>query len=85
MVKTAGIADILREALTPLSERIMVAFIYGSFAKGTETADSDVDVLFVGKAKLSEIVDLLVPVQQIVGREVNPSVYPRKRIFHKNR
>lgn len=83
MVKTAGIADILRQALAPLSGRITFAFIYGSLAKGTETADSDVDVLFVGKAELSEIVDLLVPVQQIVGREVNPSVYPLKEFSTK--
>ncbi|AFM27135.1 putative nucleotidyltransferase [Desulfomonile tiedjei DSM 6799] len=83
MVKTAGIADILRQALAPLSERITFAFIYGSFAKGTETADSDVDVLFVGEAKLSEIVDLLMPAQQIMGREVNPSVYPLKEFSTK--
>ena len=47
MVKTAGMADRFREVLMPLIERIATAFIYGSFAKGTETAESDVDVLIV--------------------------------------
>ena len=30
MVKTAGVADVLREALIPLTQRITTAFIYGS-------------------------------------------------------
>jgi uncharacterized protein len=76
MVKTAGIAHVLREALTSVQDRIATAFTYGSFAKGTETADSDVDVLVIGDVKFSEIVDLLGPTQESIGREVNPSVYP---------
>jgi uncharacterized protein len=76
MVKTTGIADVLREAMTPLRERIKAAFIYGSFAKGTDTADSDVDVLVLGELEFSEVVDALAKAQESIGREVNPSVYP---------
>ncbi len=76
MIKTAGLADVLRESLKPLEQRITTAFIFGSFAKGTETADSDVDVFIIGNVKFSEIVDLLGPVQELIGREINPSVYP---------
>ncbi|MGB6067144.1 MAG: nucleotidyltransferase domain-containing protein, partial [Desulfomonilaceae bacterium] len=76
MIKTAGVADVLREALIPLQDRITAAFIYGSFAKGTETAASDVDVLVIGDVKFSEIVDILGPAQESTAREVNPSVYP---------
>lgn len=75
MVKTAGVADVLREALMPLG-RIRTAFIYGSFAKGAESADSDVDVLVIGDVSFSEVVDVLASAQEYVGREVNPSVYP---------
>ena len=75
MVKTAGVADVLREALMPLG-RIRTAFIYGSFAKGSERADSDVDVLVIGEASFSEVVDALASAQESIGREVNPSVYP---------
>jgi predicted nucleotidyltransferase len=76
MIKTAGVADLLREALTPLAQRLTTAFIYGSLAKGSATADSDVDVLVIGDVIFSEIVDLLGPAQESLGREVNPSVYP---------
>lgn len=76
MIKTAGAADVLREALIPLQDRITTAFIFGSFAKGTEMADSDVDVLVIGDVTFSEVVDLLGATQESIGREVNPSVYP---------
>jgi len=76
MIKTVGVASVLREALIPLAERIASAFIFGSFARGTETADSDVDVLVVGELKFSEVVDLFGSIQESIGREVNPSVYP---------
>ena len=76
MIKTAGVADVLREALIPLTQRITTAFIYGSLAKGTATADSDVDVLVIGDLAFSEVVDLLGSAQESIGREVNPSVYP---------
>ena len=76
MVKTTGVADVLREALKPFQGRIETAFIYGSFAKGTENADSDVDVLVIGDLTFSEVVDALASAQESIGREVNPSVYP---------
>ena len=76
MIKSAGVADVLREALIPLQAQIATAFIFGSFAKDMETADSDVDVLVIGDVKFSAVVDLLGSVQETLAREVNPSVYP---------
>ncbi|MGO8880184.1 MAG: nucleotidyltransferase domain-containing protein [Desulfomonilaceae bacterium] len=76
MIKTAGVADVLRETLKPFQRRIETAFIYGSFAKGTENADSDVDVLVIGDLTFSEVVDAITSAQESIGREVNPSVYP---------
>ena len=48
IVKTAGVADTLRIALAPLAKRISTAFIYGSVAKGTDTARSDIDLMVIG-------------------------------------
>jgi predicted nucleotidyltransferase len=76
MVKTSGVANVLREALKPFQGQIETAFIYGSFAKGTENADSDVDVLVIGDLPFSEVVDALASAQEVIEREVNPSVYP---------
>ena len=47
--KTAGLADIVKEALQGIPD-IEVAFIFGSVARGEERADSDVDVCVIGNA-----------------------------------
>ncbi|HUT58718.1 MAG TPA: nucleotidyltransferase domain-containing protein [Phycisphaerae bacterium] len=74
--KTAGLADVLREALAPLADKITVAFVHGSHASGTADSASDVDVLIVGNVAFGDVVSALATTQDRLGREVNPSVYP---------
>jgi predicted nucleotidyltransferase len=76
VVKTVGVGAALQAALTPLGDRIDVAFIYGSIARSEEHRDSDVDVLVVGKVTFAEIVSSLSETQKTIGREINPTVYP---------
>lgn len=76
LLKTAGLADVLREALEPLGTKVRVAFVYGSLAKGDETAESDIDLMVLGNAKFAKVVEALGPVRERLGREINPTVYP---------
>ena len=76
IMKTAGMGDTLRVALSPLAERVQVAFIYGSIARGDESKGSDVDICIVGEVTCAEVVEALSPVQQTLNREINPTVYP---------
>jgi predicted nucleotidyltransferase len=74
--KTLGAQPLLQEALAPLKAKLDLAFIYGSIAKGTDTAKSDVDVIMVGKdLLLSEVLKLLLPVESQLGRKINPTLY----------
>lgn len=73
-VKTAGLADVLREALSPLAADIDLALVFGSIAQGTQTVSSDVDLLVVGKASFADVVNATAPCQERLGREVNPVV-----------
>lgn len=73
--KTAGVADVLREALAPLGDRISAAFVYGSVASGGERRPSDIDVMIVGTASFEEVVRALHPCQEQLRREINPNVY----------
>ncbi|MHC4917128.1 MAG: nucleotidyltransferase domain-containing protein [Planctomycetota bacterium] len=82
-VKTTGVADVLREALAGLADRVTAAFVYGSMARGEETALSDVDVMVVGRATFGDVVDALGPAQERLGREVNPTVYPPREFADK--
>lgn len=73
--KTAGVADVLREGLASLSDKISVAFVYGSVASGAERRSSDIDVMVVGSASFEEVVGALHSSQEQLRREINPSVY----------
>jgi predicted nucleotidyltransferase len=73
--RTIGIFSVLRSALHPLSKRVLVAFVYGSVAREEETAQSDVDLMVVGKATLDEILSRLSTVEKNIGRPINPTVY----------
>lgn len=75
MKKTTGLADVVRSALVKLEQKIHVAFVFGSVAKGSHSTYSDVDLLIVGDLGLRDVVPLLSPVQDQLGREVNPTVY----------
>lgn len=73
--KTSGLADVLAQALAAVADRVRVALIFGSIAKGTEQAGSDVDILLIGDIGFVEVVRLFHPVQSTLGREINPKVY----------
>ena len=76
VLKTSGVADVLRASLAPLANRIRFAAIYGSVARGAVRPSSDVDVIAVGDVSLAELVSALAPAQQALQREINPTVYP---------
>jgi predicted nucleotidyltransferase len=75
VVKTAGVADVVRAALAPLVSRIRLAFVYGSVARGTANVQSDIDLMVVAEVSFGEVVAALKPAQEALAREVNPTVY----------
>ena len=76
--KTFGITSVIQSALAPLSEQITWAFIFGSVASGKETASSDIDLMVVGEVGFSDVVTLLYPIQETLGREINPKIYSKE-------
>ena len=71
--KTAGVADVLRDALLPLGKRVALAFVYGSMAAGTERPGSDVDVMVLGDVGFADVAMAFADVQATLAREVNPT------------
>ena len=73
--KTIGLADPLREALAPLAGKIRAAFVYGSIAKRTDTAASDIDVLLLSdKLAYADVFAALEAASSTLGRPVNPTI-----------
>jgi predicted nucleotidyltransferase len=74
--KTFGMADVIRQSLAGNADKIRVAFIFGSVARNTDDRRSDIDLIVVGKISFGDVVWLLTPAEQKLGREVNAVVYP---------
>ena len=73
--KTVGLAEPLREALAPLADRITAAFVFGSVAKRSDTASSDVDVLVLSDdLDYADVFEALQSAEAKLGRTVNPTV-----------
>lgn len=75
--KTAGLADVLREALADITGRIHLAVVFGSVARGKAQSSSDVDLLVVGPVSFAAVVQALGAAGTQLGREVNPVVISR--------
>jgi len=75
IAKTLGVFHLVSAALVPLADRIQFAFVYGSFARGEETAGSDVDLLIIGSLTLDDLLERLAPAELSLRRPINPSIY----------
>ena len=74
--KTVGLEEPLRAAVASLPGEIGLALIYGSVAKRADTSTSDIDLLIVANSlTLEEIYSTLAPVEELIERRVNPTLY----------
>jgi len=75
LLKTAGLTDVLMDALKPLASKLQIVFVYGSIASGREQSDSDIDLMVVGTVSPVEMAQPLRPAHELLGRAINPTVY----------
>ena len=90
VLKTSGLVDVLRAALAPFkAAQIDQAFVYGSVAKGKDTAKSDIDLMVISeKIAYADLFTALEPATNRLQRTVNPTLYSpidiEKRILDDN-
>ena len=76
IVKTVAMVGPIRQALVPLGDRVAMALVHGSVARGTDTAASDIDLLVVADAlTLEELYSALAPVEAALDRRISPTLY----------
>lgn len=76
MRKTVGLVEPLREALEPLRQELDLALVFGSVAKGRDTASSDIDLLLVSDTlTLEALYAGLAPAEEALGRTIEPTLY----------
>ena len=78
VIKTVGLVEPLRQALKSIESEIQLAFVYGSVAKGSDQASSDIDLMVVSDTlSYGDVFGALDDVSRTLGRTVNPTVYSR--------
>ena len=77
VAKTAGMADVLRSALSPLAAGLGAAFVYGSMASGEAGPGSDVDLMAIGDVDELDLHDAVTRAEEALGRSVNYTLLSR--------
>lgn len=76
ILKTAGLADVLRSSLASISGQIQAAFIYGSVAAHRDSAGSDIDLMIISDdLSYADLFALMEDASKWLGRSVNPTIY----------
>ena len=89
VLKTIGLAEPLRELLEPYSSMIKTAFVYGSVAKGIDTARSDIDLMVIGQdLAYPDLYAGLQKAENVLHRQVSPNFLSpqdwRRKLAEKN-
>jgi predicted nucleotidyltransferase len=89
VLKTVGLTEPLRKSLQPYADQIRVAFVFGSVAKGKDTARSDIDLMVMGDSlTYSDLYTALQDAEQILKRPVKPNFLStedwRRKLEQKN-
>lgn len=86
ILKTVGLADVLRTVLAPLERDIRAAFVYGSIAKGQDTAASDVDLMVISdRLTHADLFATLESASNQLGRKVSPTLYSAKELARRKK
>lgn len=83
--KTVALGDRIRSRLDTLGGGDELVFLFGSIAAGTETADSDIDLMIVGEMDETRLASPLAAIGRDLSREFNPVVFPRSEFRRKVR
>jgi predicted nucleotidyltransferase len=75
ILKTVGLLEPLRKSLKAFAPSIDAAFVYGSVAKGEDTAKSDIDLMIIGREiAYSEVFAALHKAEKAIVRPINPNL-----------
>jgi predicted nucleotidyltransferase len=75
LLKTAGLVDVLADALKPLASKLTVVFIFGSIASGNEQSDSDIDLMVLGMISPIALALPLRHAHDLLARAINPTIF----------
>lgn len=76
VAKTMGVVPTLADTLNASDDAIRLALVYGSVARGSDRAESDIDLLLVSDSmSLEDVFAFLAPVEDKLRRKISPTLY----------
>lgn len=79
--KTVALVEPIKTALFPFVEKIELAFVYGSVAKKSDTAASDIDLMIVSDhLTYADVFPVLEEVSSNLQRSIQPTIYSKAEI-----
>lgn len=84
VLKTIGVIGELKSSLEKMPA-IKYAFIYGSYAKGEEKAESDIDLMIIGDTEIDKLDSLASSIEKRVGRSINYIIYSNSEFLYKKK
>jgi predicted nucleotidyltransferase len=72
--KTTGVQGAMKTSLSRL-KGVKAAFIYGSYAKGSEKEDSSINLMVIGQANITELNDMVMGLEEKLKRDIDYLVF----------
>jgi predicted nucleotidyltransferase len=72
--KTTGVQGAMKASLSRL-KGVTTAFIYGSYAKGSEKEDSSINLMVIGQANITELNDMVMSLEEKLKRDIDYLVF----------
>ncbi|WP_206953279.1 nucleotidyltransferase domain-containing protein [Trinickia acidisoli] len=86
VLKTFGVVEVLREALSPLASEIKLACVYGSVAQGSDRGSSDIDIMLISETlSYGQIMAALESAEKRLGRIVQITQYTLEEFLERKR
>lgn len=82
ILKTVGIGDIIKNAVNA-KDGILMAFVYGSYAKNTEDMESDIDLFAIGNILSKDLQEVISEIESQTKRDINSTIYSLKELKKK--
>jgi predicted nucleotidyltransferase len=84
VLKTIGVFGEIKSALGTL-DGIKHAFVFGSYAKGEENAQSDIDLMLVGDVDIDKLDETMAELEKKLGRSINYLTFEGKEFAQKRK
>jgi hypothetical protein len=86
VLKTSGVADVIRVSLASRAAKIRAAFIYGPIEQTKDSSSSDINLLIISDTLIyGDLAPALKEASHVLGRRITPTLYSSRELARRVR